>query len=37
MAKYLGKFAKSEIIVGVERCALRSRTVKKKAREQRSS
>ena len=33
MAKFLGKFAKSEVFVGV---ALR-RTIKRKAREQRSS
>jgi len=36
LAKFLGKFAKSEGFVGVACCALR-RTIKREAREQRSS
>ena len=36
MAKFLEKFAKSEEFVGVAHSALR-RTIKRKAREQRSS
>jgi len=36
LAKFLGTFTKSEIFVGVAHCALR-KTIKRKAREQRSS